>query len=427
MARDHAGCRDRYRNRHIILTVVLLVGTAGWAAGQALGPEIPIWVDTVNSLIPAVAFNIVHEEFLVVWYNEQGPNTWDIYARRVGLDGTLSTWFSVATGASQKHSQPVVAYNPLRDEYLVVWVTEAGAGDEDLWGSIVTWNGSSVGARFWINLDVDRQTLPKVTFNPNAGEYLVVYTNYWAGGTGDVAAQRVAGDGTLLSWANVATSPGTIRHTPSVAFHPGLDQYLIAYTYLDPTGGYYRVHSKVAAPNLAGVSVASEVVIFDDGMDDAFDPAVAAGGDGYIVQFSLFNLPLARRVAADGTPLGPETGFQLGQPTGNMYFFPARANAVAPSEAVGYVSAWHDLSSSDGGDVGAGVVSPYADRLLSKQLVVADGTEDQQQVAIACAPWGTCLVAHQSNGNIVGHLITLGIFGDGFETGDPGFWSAVSP
>ncbi len=394
--------------------------------GQAVGPEIPIWVDTVNSYMPSVAFNIVHEEFLVVWYNQQGPNTWDVYARRVGLDGNLSTWFSVVSGAGQKHSLPVVAYNPLLDEYLVVWVTEAAVEDKDLWGAIVTWNGSSVGTPFPINLDVDLQTWPSLTFNANDGEYLVVYTNYWFGGTADVAAQRIAGDGTLLSWANVATFPGTIRHTPSVAFHPGLDQYLIAYTCLDFSVGYYRVHGKVAAPDLAGVSVTSEVIIFDDGVEDVHGPAVAAAGDGYIVQFSLDNVPLARRVAADGTPLGPATGFPVGLLTGNSYFFPARANAVASSPSVGFVSVWHDLISGVG-DVGARVVSPHADVLLSEQLVVADGTENQQQVAIACAPWGTCLVTHQSDDNIVAHLITLSLFGDGFESGDPGFWSTVMP
>jgi len=221
MAQDHTGCQGGIGKRHIILTAVLLLGAVGWTAGQAVGPEIPIWVDSVKSFNPAVAFNIIHEEFLVVWYNEQGPNTWDVFARRVGLDGTLGTWFSVATGAGQKHSRPVVAYNPLLDEYLVVWVTETAVEDDDLWGSIVTWNGSNVGARFPINTAVDRQTEPALAINPNAGEYLVVYTNYWAGGYADVAAQRVTGNGTLLSWANVATSPSVWRFAPSVAFHSG--------------------------------------------------------------------------------------------------------------------------------------------------------------------------------------------------------------
>jgi len=137
-------------------------------------------------------------------------------------------------------------------------------------------------------------------------------------------------------------------------------------------------------------------------------------------------LPFARRVAANGTPLGPAAGFQLGQASGDAHSIFGRTNAVALADAVGYVSAWHDLTFLSG-DVDATVVSPNADAVLSHQLVVADGPEDQREVAIACAPWGTCLVAHQSGANIVGHLITLGIFGDGFETGDPGFWSTIVP
>jgi hypothetical protein len=62
-----------------------------------LGDFVNLWVsDTVDNLEPAVAYNPRHDEYLVVWYNVQGPATWDVYAQRVKGDGTLGTWFTVA-------------------------------------------------------------------------------------------------------------------------------------------------------------------------------------------------------------------------------------------------------------------------------------------------------------------------------------------
>jgi len=77
-----------------------------------LGSFINIWTtDSVDNLAPAVAYNSNHDEYLVVWYNDQGGGTWDIYAQRVDGDGTLLSWFTVATNAGKKNWQPDVAYN----------------------------------------------------------------------------------------------------------------------------------------------------------------------------------------------------------------------------------------------------------------------------------------------------------------------------
>lgn len=62
-----------------------------------LDPFINIWVDTVDNREPAVAYNSNHDEYLVVWYNDQGGGTWDIYARRVRGDGTLLSNFCVVS------------------------------------------------------------------------------------------------------------------------------------------------------------------------------------------------------------------------------------------------------------------------------------------------------------------------------------------
>jgi len=410
----------------MVLMVIVMTAATAVVSAQAVGPEIPIWVDAVDSHDPVVAFDIIHEEFLVVWYNTQGPNTEDIYAHRVNMDGSLSTWFSVVSVAGERHYDPAVAYSEVRDEYLVAWSYEYAVGDYDILGSLVSWNGSSIGSRFVINGDPDSQFSPDVAFNPNDDEYLVVYGNLWAGGLYDIAAQRVDGDGNLLSWANIATSPGTDRYCPEVAFSPEQNTYLIGYTRVAGGIASFDVAGKIAAPDLAGVSAAPEIAIVDDSVDPVYNPMVGAAADGFIAQYNLSGDARARRLAADGTPLGPSSGFPLGHQGYIGAAVWTNPNAVARADAVGFVSAWYRFPAVDTG-VFARVVSPSSDITLSRTFTVTVGGLNTMPIDIDCAPWGTCLVVYEKDNNIFGKIIRLNLFGDGFEVGDTQYWSNAVP
>jgi hypothetical protein len=366
----------------------------------------------------------------VVWYNEQGPAALDVYARRVNLDGSLSTWFSIVAGMGEKHFNPVVAYNHLGQEYLVVWTREFTATDYDLWGSLVAWNGSTGGTPFAINLEAGMQDFPEVAYNPNDDEYLVVYGNTWPGGLQDIAAQRVDGDGSLLSWANISTSATADRYAPCVAFSPELNTYLIGYSRDSGGTAGIDVAGKVAAPNLAGVSPAPEIAIVDDGTADVINPALGATAGGFITQYNritaLYGADVrSRRLAGDGTPLGPASGFLvLHAPAVNT----GRTNAVARADAVGYVSAWENFGANSPQIYSQGI-SPFSDRILGPRYAypVATGSSWNRDPDIACAPWGTCLVVYESDQDIVARLIQLHIFGDPFESGTTSAWSGVAP
>ena len=64
-----------------------------------LGPFIDIWSgDGVGNWGPRVVYNDLRDEYLVVWLNERASSL-DIYARRVGGDGSVRSWFAVAASA----------------------------------------------------------------------------------------------------------------------------------------------------------------------------------------------------------------------------------------------------------------------------------------------------------------------------------------
>ncbi len=408
-------------SRTIVMVASLLVISTTIGA-QTVGPEIPVWLNSSPSFLGGVAFNSVHEEFLIVWHNAHGGGaSEDIYARRVGIDGTLGSWFAVYAPAGELHRRPVVGYNPLTDEYLVAWVWELNPNDYDIMGSLISWNGGVIGPPFAINAALGIQDWPAMATNPTTGEFLVVYTNFWSLSFTDIAAQRVAGDGTLLSWANIATGPGEMRSYASVAFNAGLDQYLIAYEFASTQNG---LRSKVAPADLAGISGAPETEICTNVA--TISNSVSAVDNGYFIGWEQWAQSWGRRIDSDGTPLGPATGFALSDTSGNAWIHPAHSVAVSATHSAGYVATWHTLNLVEG-DIHARAVSPWADTLLTGEITVAGTPENESDVALACAPWGTCLVAHGSGNDIVAHMVFLNIFGDGFESGDTGRWSLASP
>ncbi len=71
---------------------------------------------------------------------------------------------------------------------------------------------------------------PAIAYNSKHDEYLVVWENIWPGGHHDVYAQRIAGDGRLLSWFAVSTRSFN-QMEPSVAYDPTNDRYLVVFLY----------------------------------------------------------------------------------------------------------------------------------------------------------------------------------------------------
>jgi len=366
-----------------------------------LDPFINIWVDTVDNLEPAVAYNSNHDEYLVVWYNDRGA-TWDIYAQRVGGDGTLRSWFCVSHDTGFHNYDPAVVYNPDQDEYLIAWVYDSVITGSDIWARLVKWDGSDLGnpryAEFPMNQDNDTQWNPAVAYNSQNNEYLVVYENWWAGGLRDIDARRVNKDGTALgpaSGVNIATGSGQERVFPDVAYNEARNEYLIAYTF--GVGSNGNIYGKVAFANLGTLS--SEIHICDDSFDQDF-PAVAAGPDEYLVawedgiwttnDYDIY----ARRVSGDGTPQGSAGGFSIAGATTNLRVDPA----VAYGAGYGYLVAWryYDPGSS-GQDVYGRYVMRGQNSASGDEFAIDNDWDSQANPAIACALSGDCLLVEEDN------------------------------
>jgi hypothetical protein len=166
------------------------------------------------------------EAFLVAWHdNREGPDTARLRGRRVQWDGAPQLGADVELGTGDTYSEmpPALAWSMTSASFLVVW--HAAAGD-DIHAQRVDAEGTRIGTPILVTADPDWQSDAGVAWNPDRDEWLVVYTH--AGATTEVRARLVAADGTLLGEAiTIATAAGTwLAHA---AFDSSTGDYLVAW------------------------------------------------------------------------------------------------------------------------------------------------------------------------------------------------------
>ena len=147
---------------------------------------------------------------------------------------------------------------------------------------------------------------PDIAYNSKHNEYLVVWENLWPSGHHDVYAQRVSGEGQLLSWFAVSTSLNK-QMNPSVAYDPVHDRYLVVFAY-DVWGDNtdWDIRGRFISWN--GPSVDLDEFVICDWTSDQMRPVVAYGRAQEEFLVTWTNAPSgqptyisARRVFADGS------------------------------------------------------------------------------------------------------------------------------
>ncbi len=139
-----------------------------------LGPEIIITEDN-EAVNQAVAFNWNKAEYLVVWQWPDG-----VYGQRVNRFGELlePKNFPITTSVEARDF-PDVAYDPVKNRYLVVWNDESNsnASDYDLSGRFILGDGPDENLKeFKIDSRPANTVKPQVVYNTADNEFLVIWT-----------------------------------------------------------------------------------------------------------------------------------------------------------------------------------------------------------------------------------------------------------
>lgn len=212
-----------------------LVRATDGSLWETVGENFPVVQASDDQMWPAVAYNTQDAEYLVVWQDWRNRDTtrFDIYARRVGAEGTLIGDDFPVTRQVLFQNYPHVAYNSTRNEYLVVWSDQRNTrtNGSDIYGQRVSADGTLIGSDVAIATAPGPQLYPRVAYSPDADEYLVVWQDSRTARTTstDVFGQRIDGDGSLLG-SNFATSDSNgAQNQPDVTYSPDSRRYLVVW------------------------------------------------------------------------------------------------------------------------------------------------------------------------------------------------------
>jgi len=145
-------------------------GTAGLDA-------ITICSNTLNQYDPAVAFDPENDRFLVVWKDARTGDSDSIWGQFVSSDGTPTGGnFQISDENATDPEDPGVACNTADGSFLVLWSDFRGA-DQDIYGRLVMDSDDFLpAASDRVICDaVNTQSSPDAAYLPSADEFLVAW------------------------------------------------------------------------------------------------------------------------------------------------------------------------------------------------------------------------------------------------------------
>lgn len=255
--------------------------------------------DCCNQTQPAVARGDKSGHYIVAWMDQDPehpaePERGQIYVRFVLSDGSLTNtaWFQDGV----YNSAPDIAYDSLHDRFLVVW--ENSCLNRPCWDISAFLFDATTGAAVGDIVQIVRSDdynfrKPAVVFNADASEYLVVYQyrhKDWGIADWDIGARRViAHDDGTLEVVNfdtqvvgfIVSSESDPEILPDVAYDQEGMNYLIVWEN-HTNGGPERVVGRIMEPDgdLPGVptDIAASVL-------GAKNPAIAYNSAAQVGQF----------------------------------------------------------------------------------------------------------------------------------------------
>ena len=196
---------------------------------------------------PRVAYNAFRNEYFVIWnaFNTSGglpgvPN--DIAGCRISAGGNILAPCPISITTEANPHQVDIAYNLVRDEYLVVWVrsnpaSPTGTGN-DIYGALLSWNGVVLTPPgvIAIGTEADDEDAPAVAVDA-AGHYMIVWERAYVTGDRDIRGQEFDGFGaTVGSRMDLTLSWFFVESRPAITDAPGSREWLAVYQVDGGTG-----------------------------------------------------------------------------------------------------------------------------------------------------------------------------------------------
>lgn len=290
-------------------------------SGNPLGPATqvsdmgPSGNLTAEALAPRVAWNQTDNEYLVVWYGDDGSGgladgEFEIYGQRlnnlgaeVGTNDFRISQAGTDGNAAIDAVRPSVVHNSSTNEYLVAWTADLNDEAAEVYGQRLSNTGAEIGSNDFrisqmgsvdsdVRFDAFGATL---AYNSLANEYLVL----WSGddavdGDVEIYAQRLSAAGAALDTgtelggndfrvSNLDGSATKRGNSPAAVYNPTADEYLIAWYGDHIIDGRNEIFIQRLQGNSSEVAGFSPLTISAMGPAgnaafDAFNPSVSYNG-----------------------------------------------------------------------------------------------------------------------------------------------------
>lgn len=357
---------------------------------------------------PAVAYNSTWQEYLVVWQmGSTGGNT--IYGQRLSGQGALLGPRSIIAVASGWNYHADIAYNPARDEYLLVY--QVGAGGSAICGVRLNSIGAVIaGEQCFGNTSGYTYFTPAVAYETDSGYYMVTWEKDQGTAFAGIEARSLLGDGSVMGATLEITGMVANVHPnePDIACVRTLDGCLIVWaqwydaTFTDRDIRGQRIHIDFSGAHREELTFGIHITPHDE-----FNPAIAAvakttGIGQYLVvcdynQLTPSLIAVAGRLVTDTGAL--DTWLVAGKRLG-VSFFPSVAGSDGAQH---YLVAWKEDDS-----ISAQIISTNG-ALVGDRTTVFIGLSSEYP-AVVNGPLGDYLItwhARYATGygqDVFGHL-----------------------
>ncbi len=295
-----------------------------WSSSVTVGPEVTIYSSAKGVDSAALTCNTQSGEYLVVWEDDMtlSSGLYNIKAQLLKSDGSAQGSvidIAVSQGVMPPSTRgyPDVAYSSKQDKYCIVYVEDSQAVVE-----ILASDGTSEYSSSIPRTPGNDHSFPAVVYNSNADEFLVVWDHYIGSTGSDIESMRITRSASGYSLTgtevNIATGwdtggDGIDRSSPDAAYNADRNEYLIVYTYGDPSSNA-DIYGKIVPADLSGALSKNEI-IFENNTDNQRDVSVAAGNDEYLVVWEEF--PSSNYIRISGRRLNgdstlPGSSFVIG-------------------------------------------------------------------------------------------------------------------
>ena len=151
---------------------------------------------------------------------KNSKDDFDVMGQLVAGNGDLIGSAIVISGETADQIAPRVAYNRDARQYLVVWEDHSrdAEGAWDVRGQRVNEGGALVGARLPIaETYLYHRLNPDVTYKSEAGEYMVVWENEFQTDDHDIFQRRISSDGSFADSARAVSNSERFEAHPVIA------------------------------------------------------------------------------------------------------------------------------------------------------------------------------------------------------------------